>query len=335
MDTTLPETRGAIAFAHEQLGGAAPPEPHADDLILEVVELTKWYGPRLAVDRLTFVVRRGEIFGFLGPNGAGKTTSIAMILGLLAPSAGSVRILGRPLTSDATSALRQVGAIIETPAFYPYLSAYDNLRVLAGVRGGVPSGRIAEALERVGLSTRAHNRVGSFSLGMKQRLGLAGALLHHPALLILDEPSNGLDPAGIVAMRQLLLDLARDGATILLCSHLLAEVQQICDRVLILAEGRMVAQGEVLHLLRRGAHTRLRVDNLPLAERLLRDAAWVEGVVRDGDALLVTLTDAHDLTLGRLLAANGLAVLELRRQELDLEQMFLALTGQPRHGGSL
>jgi ABC-2 type transport system ATP-binding protein len=334
MDRTQPRAQGSTAFVHEQFGGAAPPESHADDVVLEVVELTKQYGSRLAVDRLTFAVCRGEIFGFLGPNGAGKTTSIAMILGLLAPSAGSVRILGRPLTRGDTSALRRVGAIVETPAFYPYLSAYDNLRVLAGVRGGVPAGRIAEALERVGLSARAHNRVGSFSLGMKQRLGLAGALLHRPALLILDEPSNGLDPAGIVAMRQLLLDLAREGTTILLCSHLLAEVQQVCDRVLILAEGLMVAQGEVTHLLRRGAHTRLRVDNLPLAERLLCEAAWVEGVVRDGDALLVTMSGAHDLTLGRLLAANGLIVLELRRQELDLERLFLALTGQPRERGS-
>jgi ABC-2 type transport system ATP-binding protein len=233
-------TTSAQAQPHRPPSAHATP-PRDDDVVLRVAGLTRRYGQRAVVDGLDLAVRRGEIFGFLGPNGAGKTTAIAMILGLVRPLAGSVEILGHDLLRDPQVALRRVGAIVETPAFYPYLSGLDNLRALALARGGVPARRFNEVLALVGLTGRERDRFSTYSLGMKQRLGIAGALLPEPELLILDEPSNGLDPAGMVEIRGLLLRLARAGQTILLCSHLLAEVQQVCDRVIILAQGKIVA----------------------------------------------------------------------------------------------
>jgi ABC-2 type transport system ATP-binding protein len=304
--------------------------PGEDDVVLRVAGLTKRYGERAVVDGLDLAVRRGEIFGFLGPNGAGKTTAIAMMLGLVRPLSGSVEILGHDLLRDPQTALRRVGAIVETPAFYPYLSGLDNLRALALARGGVPARRFGEVIALVGLGGRERDRFGTYSLGMKQRLGIAGALLHEPELLILDEPSNGLDPAGMVEIRGLILRLARAGQTIVLCSHLLAEVQQVCDRVIILAQGTIVAQGEVATLLSQGAQTVLRVDDPARAEALLRRATWIERVAREGDTLLLTMPDDRAFTLGRLLTEHGLAVGELRRRERDLEQFFLAITGDGR-----
>jgi ABC-2 type transport system ATP-binding protein len=317
-----------------QVQTGLPPAPAAtaqprEDIVLRVAGLTKRYGDRAVVNGLDLEVRRGEIFGFLGPNGAGKTTAIAMMLGLVKPLAGSIEILGHDLIRDPQSALRRVGAIVETPAFYPYLTGLDNLRALALARGGVPAKRFGEVLTLVGLNGRERDRFSTYSLGMKQRLGIAGALLHEPELLILDEPSNGLDPAGMVEIRGLLLQLARSGQTILLCSHLLAEVQQVCDRVIILAQGQIVAQGEVATLLSQGAQTILRVDDPTRAEALLRRANWIEHVTREGDTLMLTMPDDQALALGRLLTEHGIAVGELRRQERDLEQFFLTMTGGP------
>ena len=228
---------------------------------------------------------------------------------------------------DPDPGLRQVGAIVEHPTFYPYLSARDNLRVLGGVHGEVPAPRIDEVFVLVGLQDRRHDKFETFSLGMKQRLGLAGALLHEPALLILDEPTNGLDPAGIVEMRALILRLAREGYTILLCSHLLAEVQQVCDRVLILSNGRALVQGNVTDLLRQGAQTALRVDDPQRAEALLRSIPWIEHLTRDYDTLLLTMDEGYLSELNRTLAQNDLVVLELGRRERNLEQFFLTITG--------
>jgi ABC-2 type transport system ATP-binding protein len=309
--------------------GTAPARsaPGDAEIVLRVTGLTKRYGERTVVDKLDLAVRRGEVFGFLGPNGAGKTTAIAMILGLVTPHAGQIEILGHDVANGFATALRRVGAIVETPAYFPYLSGLDNLRVLALARGGVPASQFAEVLKLVGLQGRERDRFSTYSLGMKQRLGIAGALLHEPELLILDEPSNGLDPAGMVEIRALILGLARAGQTIVLCSHLLAEVQQVCDRVMILAGGRAVAQGEVATLLSQGAQTVLRVDDPARAEATLRQVPWVERVTRDGDALLLTMPDDHAFALGRILAEQGLIIGELRRQERDLEQFFLAMTG--------
>jgi len=314
---------------------AAQPQPTTtdrrelpnDEVVLRVTGLTKRYKARTAVDGLDLAVRRGEVFGFLGPNGAGKTTAIAMILGLIRPDAGQITILGHDALRDREAALRRVGAIVETPTFYPYLSGIDNLRALALARGGAPAGRFAEVLALVGLQGRERDRFSSYSLGMMQRLGIAGALLHEPELLILDEPGNGLDPAGMVEIRELILRLAQEGQTIILCSHLLAEVQHVCDRVLILAQGRAVAQGEVAELLNQGAQTVVRVDDPGRAETLLRQTPWIERVEREGETLLLTMPQDQAFALGRLLAEHGLAIGELRRQERDLERFFLDTTG--------
>ncbi|HEY8599370.1 MAG TPA: ATP-binding cassette domain-containing protein [Thermomicrobiales bacterium] len=297
------------------------------EVVLRATGLTKRYGARTVVDGLDLEVRRGEVFGFLGPNGAGKTTAMAMILGLIAPHAGQIAILGHDALTDREAALRRVGAIVETPTYYPYLSGLDNLRVLALARGGVPKERFATVLNLVGLKGRERDRFGAYSLGMKQRLGIAGALLHEPELLILDEPSNGLDPAGMVEMRELILRLAHEGQTIVLCSHLLAEVQQVCDRVVILAKGRAVAQGEVATLLSQGAQTVLRTDDPIRSEMVLRGVEWIEGVTREGDTLLLTMPPDRQFALGHILAEHGLIVGELRRKERDLEAYFLSITG--------
>ncbi len=322
-----------LATTSDQVQTGLPPAPAAaaqtrEDVVLRVAGLTKRYGERAVVNGLDLEVRRGEIFGFLGPNGAGKTTAIAMMLGLVRPLAGQIEILGHDLIREPQAALRRVGAIVETPAFYPYLTGLDNLRALALARGGVPAKRFGEVLALVGLVGRERDRFSTYSLGMKQRLGIAGALLHEPELLILDEPSNGLDPAGMVEIRGLLLHLARSGQTIVLCSHLLAEVQQVCDRVIILAQGQIVAQGEVATLLSQGAQTILRVDDPTRAEALLRRANWIERVAREGNTLMLTMPDDQTFTLGRLLTEHGLAVGEMRRQERDLEQFFLTMTGE-------
>jgi ABC-2 type transport system ATP-binding protein len=296
------------------------------EIVLRVAGLTKRYGERAVVQNLNLEVRRGEVFGFLGPNGAGKTTAIAMMLGLVQPHAGTIEILGHDVAHGYAPALKNVGAIVETPAYYPYLSGLDNLRVLALARGGAPAHRYDEVLTLVGLKGRERDRFGTYSLGMKQRLGVAGALLHQPELLILDEPSNGLDPAGMVEIRELILRLAGEGQTIVLCSHLLNEVQQVCDRVAILARGQIVAQGEVDTLLRQGAVTVVRVDDPDRAEAVLRQVPWVTGMTRDDETLLVRMPDQDGFALGRVLAEHGFIVGELRRQERDLERFFLDMT---------
>ncbi|NPA26931.1 MAG: ABC transporter ATP-binding protein [Chloroflexi bacterium] len=218
--------------------------------VLHLEKLTKDYGSVRAVDGLDLDVYPGECFGFLGPNGAGKTTTIGMILGLLWPTRGRVEVFGQEVTPMRTAALRQVGALVGAPGFYPYLSGRANLRLLARLYPQVGAARIDEVLALVGLdASAARRKVKTYSTGMKQRLGLAAALLHEPKLLILDEPTNGLDPIGMAEMRRLLRELAAQGVTIFLSSHLLHEVEQICDRVAILHRGRIVAQGPVAELL--------------------------------------------------------------------------------------
>jgi ABC-2 type transport system ATP-binding protein len=301
--------------------------PQDGEVVLRVSGLTKRYGALTAVQGLDFEVRRGEVFGFLGPNGAGKTTAVGMILGLVAPDAGRIEILGHDVANGYGPALARVGAIVETPTFYPYLSGLDNLRALALARGGVPGHRFREVLDLVRLTGRERSRYGAYSLGMKQRLGIAGALLHNPELLVLDEPSNGLDPAGMVEIRNLLRQLAAQGRTVVLCSHLLAEVGQVCDRVLILHRGRRVAEGAVDTLLRRGAVTVLRVDAPDRAHDLLRGVPWIERVEREGDRLLLSMPAERAFALGALLAERGLIIGELSRREGDLERYFLEITG--------
>src|SRR3954453_13986486 len=216
-----------------------------DDLVVETVGLTKRFGERIAVGDVDLRIPRGVAFGYLGPNGAGKTTLIRMLLGLTPATSGSMRVLGFPVPDQRELALARVGAIVEEPRFHTYLSGRENLSVVAAARNRAAHGRIEGALERVGLSDRADKRVGRYSLGMRQRLGVARSLLADPELLILDEPTNGLDPAGIIEFRQMVRALVHEGRTVVLSSHLLDEVEKICDAVAIVDYGRVVAQGTI------------------------------------------------------------------------------------------
>lgn len=296
---------------------------------IETRGLTKRYGTMIAVDHLNLLVERGEIFGFLGPNGAGKTTTMRMLLGLVRPTAGSARVLGMDIDTHLPDILAKTGALIENPTFYPYLSGRDNLRAFARL-GGIDESGIAGILDLVDLTRAAAKRFSTYSLGMKQRLAVGAALLHRPDLLILDEPANGLDPAGIVEMRDLMKQLKGEGHTVLISSHVLHEIEHICDRIAIMNRGKVVVQGRVSDLLGRRDSLEVRVEPIDGAVHILSAAPWVGEVTREGDHLLVAapLESAADLT--RLLAEQGLYVSGLRPREQSLEQYFLDVTGEAK-----
>src|SRR5579859_7840389 len=237
-----------------------PPSPPRREVILETVGLTKAYGKRVAVNGLNLEVLRGEVFGFLGPNGAGKTTTIRMLLNLIAPTSGEVRLFGQPLVTHPAKLLPYVGALIEQPSFQSYLSGRDNLIAAGGYTGGVPASRIDEVLEIVGLGERGKDRYSTYSLGMRQRLGVGAALLTNPELIILDEPGNGLDPAGIVEMRELIRQLAQMNKTIFVSSHILGEIRQFCTRIGIVRSGQLIATGGVDALLRSAGRWEIEVE---------------------------------------------------------------------------
>ncbi|MBA3719279.1 MAG: ABC transporter ATP-binding protein [Nocardioidaceae bacterium] len=291
--------------------------------VVEVRELTKRYGNGVvAVDQVSLGVRRGEVYGFLGPNGAGKTTTLRVLLGLVAPSAGHVRVLGRPPGDPA--ALARIGSLVEGPAFYPYLSGRDNLRVLTRY-AGVPERRVPEVLRTVDLADRGGDRFGTYSLGMKQRLGVAAALLKDPALVVLDEPTNGLDPAGMRDMRRLVRRLGAEGRTVLLSSHLLGEVQQICDRVGVISDGRMVVESTVDQL-RAGGELVVVATPSDVARRRLLQLAEVDAVRASDGVLRVRTDERHVASVNRELVAAGVDVTELRRDERQLEDVFFEMT---------
>jgi ABC-2 type transport system ATP-binding protein len=290
------------------------------ELVIETEALTKRYGETVAVEALGLRVRRGEVYGFLGPNGAGKTTTLRMLLGLVRPSAGRATVLGAP----AGQRLARIGAMVEAPAFYPYMSGRDNLRVLAG-HAGVARERIDVVLDEVRLLDRARDRVSGYSLGMKQRLGVAAALLKDPELLILDEPTNGLDPAGMAEMRSLIRALGQGERTVVLSSHLMGEVEQISDRVGVIRSGRLVAEGTVDEL-RGQAGLRVRAQPLDEARALLASHPGVERVAREDGALAVTADPALAADLNRALVTAGVAVSELTTEQSSLEDVFFALT---------
>jgi ABC-2 type transport system ATP-binding protein len=293
------------------------------DLLVETDGLTKRYGSHIvAVDGLDLRLHRGEVYGFAGPNGAGKTTTLRMLLGLIRPSSGTARVLGE--APGAPRGLARVGALVETPALYPFLSGRDNLRCLARY-AGVGDARVEEALERVQLGVRAKDKVRSYSLGMKQRLGVAAALLKDPELLILDEPTNGLDPAGMVDMRALIREFGQGRRSVLLSSHQLGDVQQVCDRVGIIRGGRLVAESTVQELSGRPGLL-VRVDSLEDGLRCARDVAGAERVQVEDGVLLVDLDPAQAPMLTRALVLAGVGVLEVRRSERQLEEVFLELT---------
>ncbi len=249
----------------------------AGAVAIRTVGLTRVFGSHKAVDSVNLEVRTGEVFGFLGPNGAGKTTTINMILGLIRPTAGHVEILGQKADWACPALRRHVGSLLDGMRFYPYLSGRDNLRVFAAALDGIPSRRIDEVLDLVGLAGRARDKVKGYSHGMQRRLELALALLHDPVVLVLDEPANGLDPAGIKEMRDLMKALAAQGKAVFLSSHLLHEVEIICDRVAILRRGVVLAQGRVDELLGAAPAVEIAVDRPEEAERILRSQAGVDG----------------------------------------------------------
>jgi ABC-type multidrug transport system ATPase subunit len=294
-----------------------------DGLVIETRELGKRYDGRIvAVDKLSLRVRRGEVYGFLGPNGAGKTTTLRMLLGLVRPTAGSALVLGAPPGSPES--LARVGALIEAPSFYPFLSARDNLRVLARY-SAAPEARIDAVLDEVDLVARAGDRFGTYSLGMKQRLGIAGALLKDPELLILDEPTNGMDPAGMAEMRGFIRSLGRGDRTVLLSSHLMTEVEQVADRVGVINKGELVREGTVDEL--RGRESLwVRAEPLEQAERVLGAVRGVEEVARLDGGLRIAADLAAAPTINRLLVEAGIAVGELRPERDSLEKIFLELT---------
>ncbi|SFB44444.1 ABC-2 type transport system ATP-binding protein [Amycolatopsis marina] len=290
---------------------------------VETRRLTKRYGRTVVVRDLDLTVEPGEVYGFLGPNGAGKTTTLRMLLGLVRPTSGSALLRGRQPGTGGH--LDGVGALVEGPAFYPYLSGRDNLRVLAH-HAKVGRKRVAAVLDTVDLADRAGDRYSTYSLGMRQRLGLAAALLKDPALLILDEPTNGLDPAGMADMRALIRALAREGRTVLLSSHLLGEVEQVCDRVGVLSHGELIAEKPVGELAS-GGTLRVVADPADTALSLLSSTLGADRVRRDGRAIDLDVDESDASRINSELVHAGLAVSELRWHRPDLEQTFLELTG--------
>jgi ABC-2 type transport system ATP-binding protein len=297
--------------------------------VVETAGLTKRFGERTVVRDVELRVPRGSAFGYLGPNGAGKTTLIRMLLGLTPATAGSMRLLGLPVPQRRSEALAGVGAIVEEPRFHGHLTGRENLSIVAAARGRDAFGRIDGAIDRVGLTARADERVKTYSLGMKQRLGIARCLLADPELLVLDEPMNGLDPAGIQEFRGFVRSFVAEGRTIVLSSHLLDEVEKTCDHVAIVDQGSIVVQGSIDEL--RGAGGRVvlvEVDEPARARSLLAAHAAVERVDDDGVALQVVFRDGDDALpdLNRRLVEAGIGVRSLEPQQASLEQRFLEIT---------
>lgn len=295
--------------------------------VVQTRDLTKQYGNRLAVNKLNLDVYRGDIFGFLGPNGAGKTTTIRMLLGLIAPTSGTVQVLGQDITTHGQMVLPRVGALVETPALYLYMNGADNLRAVGQALGGVTEERIQTVLGMVGLAARQKDRVRTYSLGMKQRLGVAIALLNDPALLVLDEPANGLDPAGIVEMRELLRALAKQGKTIFISSHVLGEVQQLCTRVAILNLGQLVTEARPEELTQGTGQYVVFVENAADALALIRQQPWGQAAQMDANGGLLTASpDGRGRSLNKFLVDSGFIPDSIIYQSESLEQAFLRLT---------
>ena len=301
----------------------------ASSLAVETDGLTKRFGNRVVVGGVDLRIPRGVAFGYLGPNGAGKTTLIRTLLALTSATSGSMRMLGYPMPEGRTEALARVGAIVEEPRFHGHLTGRENLALAAAARGGSSASRIDEALDRVGLATRAGDRVKAYSLGMRQRLGIARCLLADPELLMLDEPMNGLDPAGIQEFRAFVRDFVAEGRTVVLSSHLLDEVEKTCDHIAIVDRGTMVVQGSIEELRSDGgrAHLTIEVDDTARARALLAAEPVVERVLDDGRSLMVTLAQGGTAAaVNRRLVEAGLAVARLEPSRASLEQRFLDVT---------
>ncbi|HIE52763.1 MAG TPA: ABC transporter ATP-binding protein [Armatimonadetes bacterium] len=297
------------------------------EIVLQTYNLTKDYRRRRVVEGVNLTVRRGDVFGFLGPNGAGKSTTIRLLLGLVRPTAGEAELLGISVQRHPVEARKRVGALVETPAFYPFLTGRENLRVFSALSGGASEERVEEVLALVGLSGRGDDRVRTYSHGMKQRLALAQALLPDPELIILDEPTSGLDPQGMKEVRDLIRQLAqRQGVTVFLSSHLLFEVEQICNRVAIIHQGRLRAQGEVADLLPRGQYrVQVTVSEPQRAAALLREQPFVQEVEVTAGGVEVALRGDYAAEVNACLVQRGLQVSALVPHYCSLEEYFLEL----------
>ena len=292
--------------------------------MIQLTQVQKKFSGRLAVDRLTLQVPAGQIYGLLGHNGAGKSTAIGMMLGQVWPTAGEIRICGFDVTQRRQQALQEVGAIFESPAFYDYLSGRRNLEILSSYSAPTPAARISEVIDWVGLTGREHSKVRTYSHGMRARLALAQALLPKPRLLILDEPSDGLDPEGIHDMRHTILRLHRElGLTILLSSHFLNEVEQLCSRIAVLRRGRMVFEGDIAAARKPERWVRLKTGDPARALELLRGAELI-GDSRDGELIALRKGVGTDRVV-QLLVERGLPVFEIAPQEQTLESFYLSL----------
>ena len=310
---------------------------HPDgSLAVETRALTTRFGTRVAVDAVDLRVPTATAFGFLGPNGAGKTTLIRTMLGLIRPTSGTWRLLGRPMPDERSIALRRVGAIVEEPRFHPHLTGRENLRIIAAAREPAADKRIPVALERVGLTARADERVARYSMGMRQRLGVARCLLADPLLLILDEPMNGLDPAGIQEFREMVANLVAEGRTVFVSSHLLDEVEKTCDRVAIIDRGRILMQGLVSDIARTGQPTvRIRCSDPETAASVVRSIPNVRQATREDETLVVVFaadpgesTDDLVAEVNRRLVAAAISVFSIEPERVSLEERFLELTSR-------
>ena len=296
-----------------------------DPPVIQTLELTKRFREVLAVDRVSITVEKGQVFGFLGPNGSGKTTTIGMLVGIITPTAGGFRLFGASKPRDLLAARARVGATLETPNFYPYLSGRDNLRIVATIKG-VESGRIEECLDLVGLSGRGRHRFRTYSLGMKQRLALAATMLNDPDLIILDEPANGLDPQGMKEVRDIIRILADRGKTIFLSSHLLWEVERTCTHVAIVRKGRIMKVGSVVEIVSEQPRALVRADDTEALHAALEAFPGTASLLTTDEGTVVTL-DSDDLAgLNRHLAGLGVHLSHLSRHQQSLEDVFIELT---------
>ncbi len=297
------------------------------DIVLSLKNVSKKIKGRPIINDISFEVKKGQIYGFLGPNGAGKTMTLRMIVGLIRPTSGTVEICGHNTRKDFVRAMSNVGCIIENPELYEYLSGSDNLELLRKMEPDISASRIDEVVELVGLSHRIHDKVGTYSLGMKQRLGIAQALMKKPELLILDEPTNGLDPAGIKEFRSLVKSLSKEqGMTIFVSSHLLSEIQMICDEVAIILHGKIIKTSKV-EALSAGQKITWNVTNVAKAIKLLADDFGVEAV-KDTEETLSAFTDDFRITaINSAMMSSDIGIKYVSRQQKSLEDLFMELTG--------
>jgi len=303
-------------------GRAADGEP-----AIQARGLVKRYGRITAVDHVDLTVSRGDVYGYLGPNGAGKTTTLRMALGLITPDAGTVKLFGRDPLSEGVSALDGVAGFVEAPRFYPYLTGRANLELVAALDGGDAAGRIDGALDTVELADRARDKVGGYSHGMRQRLGFAGALLRDPRLLILDEPATGLDPGGMRDMRRLIRRLADQGMTVLLSSHLMGEVEELCDRVVIISSGRVRYEGALADLIATtSGRYELRTTDDDRAAAIARAQRGIEDTTRDARGLSFTAEEPAAAALSIALGEAGIGIAALVPRTATLEELFFRLT---------